>query len=177
MKKLLGIFAVSAVLVGMSATDARAMGRERTWDEIRRDYSLFVEQPDFSGPFGSEGVFNMCVAGNEFRSLAPVKFCAESVTVWHPGHGEGDQPRYETICRRWDSKDVTSPVSWEEQVCVEWARNPGGEGGFIKCVRQEPRTRTSPTTMKLNVYNDRGEAGRRLELTKEFTIPACAARN
>ena len=76
------ILAVALILVAQAAFAVPS--KNQSWNQIRADRNATVMH-DFQ-LFGPEGIFNVCIAGDMFRSIKPIKVCTKYVTT--PGYGE-----------------------------------------------------------------------------------------
>jgi hypothetical protein len=159
--------ALMIALVAMFAVDAHAYpSKNQSWDQIRADRNVTID--NFAPLFGSDGIFNTCVDGDNFRSIKPVKVCVDFVQI--PGRNGGDS--YEpptTVCKKWELQHVTLPRTTTGEVCVKWETN---EIDGLVCKKKEVRTITTPTTQNLSVWYMYSEATVYL-FSKDYTVPAC----
>lgn len=156
-------------LAALISSNAFALSAKDSWNTIL-NANVSVSGPQFAGAFGlPNGIFNACVDGNTFKSIAPVKTC----TAWKEekrGHG-GEEGEYtEWTCLSYANVDVAISRNAVEQVCVQY---DNGEA-YTGCVKWESVNVTYPLSYNLAVHNTAGGEDYQAYLfSKDYTIPAC----
>ncbi len=133
-------------------------------------------------------IHNLCVEGDDFRSIDPVRVCtAHTETRVACVFGEGDicrvlKPgerahahefvRTEVKCTSYESETVEFPRSRTVSRCVEHA--PVNEIHSGECLRWTTVREDAPLTHSVDVYRNMGnEIGKIYSHSFYFTIPQC----
>lgn len=132
---------------------------------------MTISQPDFVKYFGPAGIFNICVQGDEFKSINPVEVCTsyKEVTIGEPNSEIGSFK--DKKCNEVVVKDVTISRNISKEVCKEYA--PPTEELANECLESQIITETLPQHYRLEVLSTQGELkGNRL-FFKSYMIPEC----
>lgn len=149
----------------------------QSWSQIIADNSTaFVNMP-LATSLGYYGVLNACVAGDNFKSVKPVRVCTKSETkevVENDGDG-GSYTRTETTCVASELRTVTVSRNYQKPVCDKWEEIADGDGGFYwSCTASHNVTATYGTKFDIDVYELKGEDNSpEYSFTKAFEVPAC----
>ncbi|HAM37047.1 MAG TPA: hypothetical protein DEB40_05570 [Elusimicrobia bacterium] len=134
------------------------------WERITYPYIPYFSTYFFKN-FGFT-VDMLCVNGDKLERKGPKK------TVTDCQGWSGGNDRHDPVCTKPVEVFVAIPLTYQEEVCVQW--KPRHDGPV--CVATELKTVTRPLTQKVDVYKVRDHRGgdkRDLAFTKEYTIPAC----
>lgn len=172
-------FAVS--LLGLLVSTATFAATD--WNSVRANPKVAsISQSAYAQTFGSDGFFNACLEGNNFRTIQPLSYCAETRTE-NLGQESGGSV---DTCIRPATRHVTLSRTQVETHCTRYVSG-GQESGYYDCApgAEVSTTVTLPTTMMFNVYGYTGwtngggqESGglireTALMFSAPFTVPAC----
>ena len=174
MKKIL----VLAAMLGLCSANAFAMGgkslADQSWSELRANKTVQINGPLVALKYGT--IFNMCVEGNNFRSIADVKTCTLEPIERRDG-GEGNTTYTDWVCKAGSETSVPVGESRDhiEEYCVVYNENYGREGDSGEfCKVKGTRPATYPTTFNLDILVDHGgEAGAQYAGSKSYEIQPC----
>lgn len=164
-----------------------------TWETIRADKRLTVQQSAGAETFGFNGFFDACVDGDQFRSLTARKVCVASHWVRTGGGGGQEGPGGEEVqvCDQYANQFATLPIHSTEQVCEKYHYSHTGGGGqegpgdqtIATCVRYGTVEINLSTTPLFSVATHMhtgggqesggGEDVYNVIFKKSFAIPAC----
>jgi hypothetical protein len=161
MKSLL---VLAAVLV---SGNAFAVSASDSWATIRSSNAVAISQPQFAGQFGAEGLFNACDAGESYKSINPVKYCAKGEVVYS---GQGETSTTEYVCSEWAVSQVEVAKNQEVEVCSEMRHDEG----FTGCVKWAKASVRLDNAFNFAVTSMGGNDYGTTLFTKAYSAPACA---
>jgi hypothetical protein len=162
---------ILVALVSLISGNAFALSANDSWNTIRAAKTV-INQPQFAGAFGVDGLFNVCAAGDTFESIAPVKTCTawKEVKKGSPGE-EGEWTEY--TCESFANVDVVISRNATETVCLD-NRN-SNDDSYTGCEKTGTVNVTYPLSYNLSVHStEAGEAYQNYLFSKNLTIPACS---
>lgn len=168
MKNIIIHSLVAIVFSSGILSTAAARYNPNEWESIRNNKNLTVRGPEFAEAFGPEGIFNVCVLGDELKSIRPALVCTETdeIKIGLP-NTESGQSTIER-CKEKVYKAVSIPRTSTDEVCVRY--EPATEYSSNECIESKIMTITHPTKHVLVVIPVNSEAR---SFKKEYTIPQC----
>jgi hypothetical protein len=186
MKLLLAL----TLLVMASSSFAK---RPTTLEDYDASRSYIVAWPTVIFSNVSIPVKNVCVDGDNFKTIAPAKFCSESAVVEvcvKANHGseecrpvrKGETPKQSSNirlvwgCVAYKSQNFETTRSYEASVCTKWERSETNSHDNTTWVCVEHGTETKEYALSYDVSvtgNGNNHSGRVEVANLDFTIPQC----
>lgn len=144
---------------------------ENNWQALRNNKKVHIIQPEFSERFGPGGIFNICLEGEELRSIHPVRVCIETeeVLIGNP-NTEAGAAEIEK-CKKVVTKQVVFPRYISRDVCTEYEAST--ESSSNKCVEWRSKTFQVPIEYKLDVVYAKGLLYGNHLFFKTYKFPTC----
>lgn len=167
MKNIIGYLLV-VLLVNWK--NAAAITGKNNWKEIISSDGLSIQQPAFSGVFGSSRLFNSCTTDDEFKSIKPVKICLEyKITTALKENGMEIESDYH--CSRYETRPVSMSRTYLKNICVRYSpKNSFSQG---ECIEYDQVTSIYPTAFSLAVIETDKEFYGQLLFLKTFAPQTC----
>ena len=162
MKSLIGLMLMTLSFTAAAGT----ISSKSSWEAINKSYDHVVRTPSVPGQ-ALGGLFNICVDGDNLRTISPVKYCVEGRQV-EVNQGEGSVG-YEWVCDKFEESHAAMPRLTTVPECAEWVN----EGDNVFCAKFTTKPYLIPLSYVLDVESFGGEAGFRLAFRKALEIPAC----
>jgi hypothetical protein len=162
MKSLIGLMLLSLSLTSVAGT----ISAKSSWEAINKSFGHVVRTPNIPGQ-ALGGLFNICVDGDNLRTIKPVSYCVEGRQV-EVYEGEG-AVRYEWVCDKFEESHAAMPRLTTVPECAQWVN----EGDNVVCAKFTTKPYLIPLSYVLDVEKFGGEAGLQLAFRKALEIPAC----
>ena len=150
MKKISILLTCMAVATGLSAVTAYADLGDQPWDELNRldeSYKIDIRWPKA----GNYAVKDLCVAGDQLKTLTAVDVCVEWKDVTRRGNLY-DGVRYE--CVRKEHRVDTVARNFTRRECVDlFYPRPGPRYDGPICRRYEDVAYTYPASFDVEIYS------------------------
>ncbi len=177
-----------AAIMLFASTAMGDWGSEPTWKELQNDKNIEILWPYWR----DIRVNDLCVEGNVFRTVRPVRYCAEQVVVKREActQGEGEFCRVlrkgeraypsETVRETYGCGDYNMTTrnfrisrTYSTLECVKWSPSRGEAGQ--ECLEERTVTRQAPTTHMVPYFDKRQANGEHSNdwMYKKYTIGSC----
>jgi hypothetical protein len=172
MKKLLIVFSFAfALITNAQAKTAKGYSKKDDWSAIRVSRDVQVVQPQFAKAFGPSGLFNVCIDGDEFKSIHPVNFCtAHKVLKKSTLNTEEDNPAI-LGCIQKEAEDVAVSRRVTRPVCLN--RTEADEVNESECTEWSEQTFIYPSEYNLDVVYVQSQEAQNVLFKKQLVIPNC----
>lgn len=151
--------------------DIFAITGKDDWKTIRKSREVLIQHPSFTERFGPKKIFNICVSGDEFKSIGPVKNCVAYNEVESDDQNRSLSGYKEYNCTKFITENIVMNRVHTNERCVRFA--PINEYTSGECLEYSPVTSFYPTSYSLPIIEADGDQYGTHLFSKTYAIPEC----